>query len=90
MNNILQYKNFIASVQFSTEDEVFIGHIEDIHSVVSFEGESVEELKTAFRVAVESYLDFCKRKGIAEPQKRCLGALTVRPNPVLHKQPVAP
>ena len=68
MNNILNYKNFIATVQFSEEDEAFIGHVEGIDSVVSFEGQNVEELKQAFKDAIESYLDFCKRKGNVESQ----------------------
>jgi len=48
MDNILKYKDFIATVKYSEEDEAFIGRIEGISSVVSFEGQSVEELKSAF------------------------------------------
>jgi len=61
MDNILKYKNFIATVQFSEENGAYIGHIEGIDSIVSFEGQSVDELRQAFEDAVESYLDFCKR-----------------------------
>jgi predicted HicB family RNase H-like nuclease len=86
MRNILKYKDFIASVQYSDEDEAFIGHIEGITSVVSFEGQSVDELKKAFEEAVESYLDFCKRKGITEVQKSYAGAFNVRINPDLHRK----
>jgi predicted HicB family RNase H-like nuclease len=75
MDNILKYKNFVAAVKYSEEDEAFIGRIEDIGSVVSFEGQSVAELKSAFREAVESYLDFCRHKGISEPQKSYTGIL---------------
>ena len=84
MNNILKYKNFIATVQFSEEDEAFIGHLEGINSVVSFEGQSVYELKQAFEDAVESYLDFCKRKGISESQKPYTSIFTVNIHPDLH------
>jgi predicted HicB family RNase H-like nuclease len=73
MDNILKYGDFIASIKYSDEDNAFIGRIEGIDSVVSFEGQSVNELKSAFREAVESYLDFCKRKGIAETQKSYTG-----------------
>ena len=86
MNNILKYKNYIASVQFSEEDETFIGRIEGINSVVSFEGQSVDELKQAFEEAVESYLEFCKRKGIAEPQKSYTGVFKVHFRPDLHRR----
>jgi predicted HicB family RNase H-like nuclease len=86
MDNILKYKNFIATVKYSDEDESFIGKIEGINSVVSFDGQSVEELKVAFYEAVESYLDFCNRKGIANIQKSYTGIFNVRINPDMHRR----
>ena len=86
MNNILKYKDFIASVQFSEEDETFIGRVEGIDSVVSFEGQSVYELKQSFEEAVESYLEFCNRKGIVEPQKSYTGVFNVHFHPDLHRR----
>ena len=78
MSSTLKYKNFIATVKYSAEDEAFIGRVEGINSVVSFEGQSVQELKDAFRDAVENYLDFCKRKGIAEVRRTYNGVLNIR------------
>ena len=84
---MLKYKDFTATVRFSEEDEAFIGRVEGIDSVVSFEGQSVEELKEAFKEAAESYLHFCKRKGIfATPQKSYSGAFNVRLSPALHRK----
>jgi predicted HicB family RNase H-like nuclease len=59
MNDILQYKDYNASVHFSADDEVFYGKILGINDLVSFEGSSVKELKKAFKEAVEDYLDVC-------------------------------
>ena len=86
MDNMLKYKNFIATVKYSEENEAFIGRIEGIDSVVSFEGQSVRELKAAFKDAVESYLDFCHRKGITETQKSYTGVFNVRINSDLHRK----
>ena len=83
---MLKYKDFIATVKYSEEDEVFIGRIEGINSVVSFEGESVAELKEAFKEAVESYLSVCKRKGIIDVQKSYTGIFNVRINSDLHRR----
>ena len=85
--NTLKYKDFIASIQYSEEDEVFVGKIEGINSVIAFEGNSVSELKSAFEDAVEYYLDFCKRKGI-EPKKNYTGVFNVRLTPEIHKMAV--
>lgn len=63
MNDILQYKNYYASVHFSSGDEVFFGKILGIDDLVNFEGASVKELKKSFREAVEDYLETCKEIG---------------------------
>ncbi|GHT39666.1 hypothetical protein FACS189437_03690 [Bacteroidia bacterium] len=86
MENILKYKNFIATVKYSDEDEAFIGRIEGIDSVVSFEGQSVNELKEAFKEATESYLAFCKSHGITDAQKSYTGVFNVRINSDLHRK----
>jgi predicted HicB family RNase H-like nuclease len=86
MDNVLKYKNFIATVKYSEEDEAFIGRLEGINSVVSFEGQSVAELKLAFKDAVESYLEFCHQKGITEMQKSYTGIFNVRIDSDLHRR----
>lgn len=50
----------IGSVSFSAEDEVFCGRLERIDDLVTFEGSTVEELKSAFKEATEDYLAICK------------------------------
>ena len=56
MNNTLHHDNYSAAIRFSTEDEVFYGKILGINDLVIFEGQSVHELKKAFKNAVEDYL----------------------------------
>ena len=85
MENILKYNDFIATVKYSDEDEVFFGRIEGISSVVSFEGQTIQELKSAFKEAVESYLDFCERNGVV-PQKSYTGVFNVRIDADLHRR----
>ncbi|NII29801.1 type II toxin-antitoxin system HicB family antitoxin [Pseudoflavitalea sp. X16] len=85
MNDILQYKDYYASVHFSAEDEVFFGKILGIDDLVNFEGASVKELKKAFHVAVEDYLETCKEMG-KEPNKTYKGSFNVRIPTALHKE----
>ena len=85
MNDILQYKDYIASVHFSSEDDVFYGKILGINDLVSFEGASVKELKKAFQEAVEDYLETCKQIG-KEPNKTYKGTFNVRIPTNLHKE----
>ncbi len=82
--NTLKYKDFIGSVNFSEEDEVFYGKIEGINALVTFEGISVSTLKNAFKEAVSDYLEFCRSKGI-KPNKTYTGVLNVRLSPDIHR-----
>ncbi|MFD0765655.1 type II toxin-antitoxin system HicB family antitoxin [Mucilaginibacter lutimaris] len=85
MNDILQYKNYYASVQFNATDEVFYGKVLGINDLVSFEGASVQELKKSFEEAVEDYLETCAEIG-KEPDKTYKGTFNVRVPSTLHKE----
>lgn len=84
MNDILQYKDYYASVHFSSEDEVFHGKVLGINDLITFEGSSVKELKKAFQEAVEDYLETCMEIG-KEPNKTYKGTFNVRIPANLHK-----
>src|SRR5580693_7396635 len=84
MNDILEYKGYYASLQFSSEDEIFYGKLFGIDDLVTFEGTSVKELKKAFHEAVNDYLETCKELG-KEPNKTYKGTFNVRITTDLHK-----
>ena len=85
MTDKLKYKEFIGTVHFSSEDEVFFGKIEGINDLITFEGESVDKLKRAFKEAVEDYLEICKEAG-KDVFKSFKGSFNVRLNPELHSK----
>ena len=81
--NTMTYKGYAATIEYSDDDECFIGHIAGIKDRVGFHGESVIELKEAFHDAVEDYLETCTAVG-KEPQKPYSGKLMLRIPPELH------
>ncbi len=81
--NIIEYKEFIGSVNYSDGDECFYGKIEGINDLVTFEGGSVKELKKVFQQAVNDYLSLCAEAG-KEPYKSVKGSFNVRIEPKLH------
>ncbi|MBT8234241.1 MAG: type II toxin-antitoxin system HicB family antitoxin [Saprospiraceae bacterium] len=85
MTDRIKFKEFIGSVHFSAEDEVFYGKIEGINDLVTFEGTSVRQLKKAFKEAVEDYTDLCKEAG-KEIFKSFKGTFNIRINPELHSK----
>jgi predicted HicB family RNase H-like nuclease len=84
MKDALKYKNFIGTVQFSSEDAVFYGKIEGINDLVTFEGSSVQELTSAFQEAAEDYIAICKQTG-KPMEKSYKGSFNIRIDPDLHR-----
>jgi predicted HicB family RNase H-like nuclease len=85
MKNILIYKEFIGTVNFSSEDRLFYGKIEGINDLVTFEGTTVDELEAAFKYMVDQHIADCKAEG-KQAEKSYKGVFNVRISPELHKQ----
>ncbi len=87
MKDILKHKDFIGSVHFNADDEIFYGKIEGINDLISFEGRSVKELLSSFREAVDDYINICKlnKKQIHKSYK---GSFNIRISPTLHRRAV--
>jgi len=81
--NVMHYKDYSANIEYSAEDGCFVGHIAGIHDVVGFHGESVSQLKAAFKEAVDDYLETCKKLN-RPPQTSHSGKLMLRIDPVIH------
>lgn len=79
----MKYKGYAARIEYSEEDECFVGHIAGIKDIVGFHGESVAELRTAFEKAVDDYLETCATLN-RSPQKAYSGNLTLRIPPEIH------
>jgi predicted HicB family RNase H-like nuclease len=84
MSNYLKYKEYLATVEYSTEDEVFYGKLFGINDLVIFEGASVKEIKSAFEEAVDDYIETCKEVN-KKPEKSFKGSFNVRVPSELHK-----
>mgnify|MGYP006305305715 CR=1 FL=1 len=83
MQNVLEYKGYYGSVEFDSRDEQLHGRLIGISDIISYEGQSVEELKKDFRAAVDDYLDTCREMD-REPEKPFSGRLMVRMPRELH------
>jgi predicted HicB family RNase H-like nuclease len=84
MKNVLQYKGYTGSVEFSAHDDVFFGKIFGIRDLVTFEGDTVVKLKKAFKEQVDDYLKTCKALG-KEADKEYKGSFNVRLKPKIHR-----
>ena len=67
MSNLLSYKNFNGTVEYSKDDECLYGKVVGIKSLLLYEGNSIQELEQAFKSTVDEYLKDCaERKDVPE------------------------
>lgn len=83
----LTYKGYIGSIEISDEDNCLFGKVLDLpkDTMISYEGETVSELKEDFKGAVDDYMAYCKEAGIT-PHKRYSGSLNIRISPEIHSR----
>jgi predicted HicB family RNase H-like nuclease len=79
----LNYTSYLASVEFESEDRLFVGQIAGINDVVGFHAESVAELEAAFRDAVDDYVATFERIG-KSPERPFSGRVMFRVDPRIH------
>lgn len=72
-NEILAYKGYCGTVNWSLTDNVFFGKVINVKSTITFEGKTISELEKDFKDAIDDYLELCKAHDeIPEKPKRAL------------------
>jgi predicted HicB family RNase H-like nuclease len=83
--SILTYKGYQGRFEYDPAADIFHGDVLHITDVVTFQGRSIDELKTALTDSVEDYFALCKEVG-KQPQKPFSGRFNVRLTPELHQK----
>ena len=65
MTEVLRYKGYVGSIEYSQEDGLFCGKVLGIKSLISYEGNCAKELVADFQGAVDDYLILCEEEGSA-------------------------
>ena len=82
---MLQYKNYVATVEFDDAADIFHGEVINMTDVITFQGKSTKELRKAFEDSVEDYISFCYENG-REPMKAFSGKMLIRTSPDNHRK----
>ena len=82
---LLSYKGYHGTVEFSLTDKVLYGQVIDVSSLISYEGQDLTELEADFHEAVDDYLAMCQAHGEA-PEKAYTGVFNIRIDPMMHRQ----
>jgi predicted HicB family RNase H-like nuclease len=84
---LLEYAGYYGSIEVSVEDKCLCGSVQFIRDLISYSGNSFEELENSFHEAVDQYLAFCEEIGKA-PSITCSGTFNVRVGTDLHTKAV--
>jgi predicted HicB family RNase H-like nuclease len=84
MDDLLSYRNYNGTVEYSKEDKCLFGKVVGIKSLLSYEGSSICELEEDFRTVIDEYLADCEKRGV-KPEQPYKGTFNVRINPELHR-----
>lgn len=81
--NTMSHKGYIARIEFDERDGIFVGRVLGMRTIISFHGETVAELRSAFETAIAEFLQDCKEQGV-RPEKPASGKLMLRVPPEVH------
>ena len=79
----IEYKGYIAKIEFDEEDQILTGVVIGMDDLICFHADNAHEIIPVFHQIVDDYLDACKEKGI-KPQKSFSGRFMLRLPPKLH------
>ena len=85
MNGMMEYKGYHAKIEYSPEDETFVGRVFGVADTLVFDGQSIEELRTMFHASIDDYLELCREIG-KEPDREYRGTFNVRVPAELHRE----
>lgn len=83
----LTYKGYTGTIEASIEDGCLHGQILFITDIITYEGNTVDDIKTSFEEAVDHYLAYCQDTG-KPANKPYSGTFNVRVGQDLHRKAV--
>ena len=85
---MMEYRGYRAAVKFDDDAGIFHGEVIDTLDVITFQGETVVELRQAFTDSVDEYLTVCAERG-RMPDKPFSGRIPLRVSAALHRAATA-
>lgn len=82
---MMEYKGYLGKIEIDDEAGLLHGEVINTRDVITFQGESLAEVKQAFNDSIDDYLDFCRERG-ESPDKPFSGQFVTRISPDLHRR----
>jgi predicted HicB family RNase H-like nuclease len=81
----MTHDGYVATIDLDEDAGLFHGEVINARDVLTFQGRTIDELKTAFADTIADYVDWCRERG-KEPERPYSGNFTVRISPELHRR----
>ena len=81
--NTMTHKGYTARVEYDERDDIFVGRVLGLRTIISFHGATVGQLRKEFGTAVDDYVADCKAQGV-RPEKPASGKILLRLPPEVH------
>ena len=81
--NTMNHRGYTARIEFDERDNIFVGRVLGLRTMISFHGETVKELRKQFAAALDEFLRDCEQQGV-RPEKPASGRILLRIPPEVH------
>lgn len=84
----MTHDGYLATIELDEDAGLFHGEVINTRDVLTFQGRTLDELKTAFADTIADYVEWCLERGKA-PEKPFSGTFSVRVAPDIHRRAAA-
>jgi predicted HicB family RNase H-like nuclease len=82
---MMHHEGYVATVELDEDAGIFHGEVVNTRDVLTFQGTTLAELRSAFADTIADYVDWCRERG-KEPERPYSGNFTLRLSPELHRR----
>ena len=81
----MSHDGYIATIELDEQAGVFHGEVINTRDLLTFQGLTPDELRTAFAETIADYVEWCLERG-KEPERPYSGNFMLRLTPELHQR----
>jgi len=84
----MNHDGYLATIELDEKAGLLHGEVVDTRDVLTFQGRTLDELRTAFAETIADYVEWCRERG-KEPERPYSGNFMLRITPELHRRVAA-
>ena len=81
----MRHEGYVATIELDEDAGMFHGEVINTRDVLTFQGATPQELRTAFAETIADYEEWCRERG-KEPERPYSGNFMLRVSPELHRR----